>query len=342
MKLLSIYLTIGFFLVSCQKNETVQTKQEVPFDNKVTTAKMVEITNNQTKVLKEKIASLVASNARMSSVEYDNFVRENIEQYCNSLVAAEPTYVFNDNFQVNVLDTENWDNQPNVYSGDALTLLPQPILSRFDALADDLEAFENNPIYDNEVNLENGATQIETILQNHINTINLDPNLHFVDKQGISDALNAAKQLVRPELDYFKTLATGAISLGQDISEWRRRTFFGKLIRAVARVAITVVAVAVVTAVLIKGAVLIAPMSKFAVKVGVKGFGKSVFTGVGKTVTKKITGLPTLSYTGKFVSPGALYFGGIAGVVKASTKWDEDMSMKYWYKEFDFKFKGKP
>ena len=42
------------------------------------------------------------------------------------------------------------------------------------------------------------------------------------------------------------------------------------------------------------------------------------------------------------MTPGSLYFGGIGGVVKSGLKWNDDMSLKKWYKEFDFKTKAKP
>jgi len=216
------------------------------------------------------------------------------------------------------------------------------LLTRFDAVADQLEAIDNNPIYDNETNLNNGGVEMENILQSQINSINNDASLSIVDKQGLSDAFQAAKELIQPEIGYFRTLAEGAQALNQDINTWRGRTFFGKLIRAVARVAIAVVAVAVVTAIIVKGAPLIAAGGKFAAKIAAKGATKSILFGVGKKVAvTNVLGM-TSTITGGLVMPGALYFGGVAGVVKASTKWDTDMSMKYWYKELDFKFKAKP
>lgn len=333
---------IAASLFSCKKNETQEAELPTPFNNKETINKMVEITKQQTAKLKQKIEALTAQNVRMTNSQYENFVRENIEEYSQALIDAEPNYVENNNFQINQIDPENWTGEPNIYSGDAVSALPTSLLNRFDAVADQLEAIDNNPIYDNETNLNNGGVEMENILQTEINSINNDASLSTVDKQGLSDAFLAAKELIQPEIGYFRTLAEGAQALNQDINTWRGRTFFGKLIRAVARVAIAVVAVAVVTAIIVKGAPLIAAGGKFAAKIAAKGATKSILFGVGKKVAvTNVLGM-TSTITGGLVMPGALYFGGIAGVVKASTKWDTEMSMKYWYKELDFKFKAKP
>ena len=333
---------IAVALFSCRKSEPTEREQPTPFNNRETINKMVEITKQQTVKLKQKIEALTSQNVRMTNAQYENFVRENIEEYSQALIDAEPNYVENNNFQINQIDPENWTGEPNIYSGDAESALPNILLTRFDAVADQLEAIDNNPIYDNESNLNNGGIEMENILRNQINSINNDASLSTIDKQGLSDAFQAAKELIQPEIGYFRTLAEGAQALNQDINSWRGRTFFGKLIRAVARVAITVVAVAVVTAIIVKGAPLIAVGSKFALKIGAKGATKSILFGVGKKVTYTNALGMAAAHTGGLVMPGALYFGRITGVVKASTKWDTDMSMKYWYKELDFKFKAKP
>ena len=184
---------------------------------------------------------------------------------------------------------------------------------------------------------------MENILQNQINSINSDVTLSLIDKQGLTDAFLVAKALIQPEIAYFRTLAEGAQALNQDMNTWRaNRTFKGKLIRAVARVAITIVAVAVITAVIVKAAPLVAAGSKFTLKIGAKGAMKSILFGVGKKVIYTNALKMAAAHTGGLVMPGALYFGGITGVDKASTKWCTDMSMKYWYKDLDFKFKAKP
>ena len=332
-------------LFGCKKNEATEMEATTPFSNKETISKMVAITKQQTEKLKQKIDALIAQNASMTSAQYQNFVRENIEEYSQALIEAEPNYVENNNFQINQIDTENWTGEPNIYSGDAVSSLPNTLLTRFDNVADQLEAIDNNPIYDNESNLNNGGIEMENILQNQINSINSDASLTAIDKQGLSDAFLAAKELIQPEIGYFRTLAEGAQSLNQDMNTWGHRTFFGKLIRAVARVAIAVVAVAVVAAIIVKAAPLVASVgSKFVGKIGIQGAAKSILFGVKKTVIATAPNAAGIipSITGGLVMPGALMFGGIVGVVKASTKWDTDMSMKYWYKEVDFKFKLKP
>lgn len=342
MKKVFLIATLAITIFSCKKSETTSSESQKPFNNKETINKMVEITKQQTVILKEKIEALKASNTRMTNSQYEDFVRNSIEEYSEALISSEPNYVENNNFQINAIDNENWNGEPDVYSGDAESALPASLLTRFDGVADQLQALDDNPIYDNQTNLNSGGIEMENILQNQINSINNDATLSAIDKQGLSDAFQAAKELIQPEIGYFNVLADGAQSLNQDINTWRNRTFMGKLIRAVARVAIAVVAVAVVTAIIVKGAPLIAAGGKFAAKILAKGATKSILFGVGKKVAvTNALGL-TSTITGGLVMPGALYFGGIAGVVKASTKWDTDMSMKYWYKEFDFKFKLKP
>ena len=242
---------------------------------------MVAITKQQTAKLKVKIETLTAQNVSMTISQYDNFVRENIEEYSQALMESEPNYLLSDGFQVNQINNEDW-NVPNVYSGDAETALPNTLLTRFDNVAEQLDAIDNNPIYNNEANLNNCGIEMEIILQNQIKTINNDVTIATTDKQGLIDAFLAAKALIQPEIGYFRTLAEGAQSLNQDITTWRHRTFMGNLIRAVARVAITVVAVAVITAVIVKGAALIPALSKFTAIVATKGFVKSIFYGVGK------------------------------------------------------------
>jgi hypothetical protein len=333
---------IAVSLFSCKKSEKLEVEQPAPFNNRETINKMVEITKLQTVKLKQKIEALTAQNLRMTNAQYENFVRQNIEEYSQALIEAEPNYVENNNFQINQIDTEDWTGEPNIYSGDAESALPNTLLTRFDAVADQLEAIDNNPIYDNESNLNNGAIEMENILQAQINSINNDASLSTIDKQGLSDAFQAAKELIQPEIGYFRTLAEGAQALNQDITTWRGKTFWGKLLRAVARVAIAVVAVALVTAMVVYGAPLLAASSKFALKIAAKGATKSILFGVGKKVTYTNALGMAITHAGGLVMPGALYFGGVTGVVKASTKWDTDMSLKYWYKELEFKFKAKP
>ena len=87
--------------------------------------------------------------------------------------------------------------------------------------------------------------------------------------------------------------------------------------------------------------ILAAASSKFVLKIGAQSAAKSIFIGVGKKAVATTIAGP-VTYTGGLVMPGALIFGGITGGVKAATKWDTDMSIKYWYKEIDFKLKLKP
>jgi hypothetical protein len=201
-------------------------------------------------------------------------------------------------------------------------------------------------------NFNNEVEQIESIIESNRTALYQDPSLSISEKESLSDALFAAKSLVRPQVELLNVLAShveifdnaaGIIETNgqEEVNQSRRRTFFGKLIRAVARVAIAITAVTVATAIIVVGAKVLIPASKFALKVKAKGVAKSIFKGVGKKVpAKSVTG-QTVYIKGSFVTPGSLYFGGLAGVVKSGLKWDDDMSLKYWYKEFEYKTKAK-
>jgi hypothetical protein len=118
----------------------------------------------------------------------------------------------------------------------------------------------------------------------------------------------------------------------------------GKLLRAVGRVAIAVAAVTIASAILVKAALIIKPVAKiFASKVkAAGGFKKAVWKGVKKKYTTPnfTTGVME-TFTGGLTTIGSLSLGVGTGIIKASMKWNDDMSLKYWYKEFDFKTKGK-
>jgi hypothetical protein len=95
---------------------------------------------------------------------------------------------------------------------------------------------------------------------------------------------------------------------------------------------------AVVAVLVVKVAPLIAGASKFALKIKMKGTLKSVLFGVKKKVSGTIGGIP-ITVKGGLYMPGSLILGAGGGVIKACTKWDKDMSLKTWYKEFEFKGK---
>jgi len=91
---------IAIALFSCKKSETTAEEHPTPISNKETIAKMVEITKQQTVKLKEKIAALSSANVRMTNAQYESFVRENIEEYSQALIEAEPYYVENNNLKL--------------------------------------------------------------------------------------------------------------------------------------------------------------------------------------------------------------------------------------------------
>jgi len=303
---------------------------------------MVEITKEYTNDLKSRLENenlaqkkllQIANNSIRLDFNFENnaFIQKELQNYCNTLIASEPNYIFNDNFKINSLDDESWENMPDAFSGNAETLFTQPMLKRFDKIASDLEEIENNSMYLEKSNFNNEVEQIESIIESNRTALYQDPSLSISEKESLSDALFAAKSLVRPQVELLNVLAShveifdnaaGIIETNgqEEVNQSRRRTFFGKLIRAVARVAIAITAVTVATAIIVA---------------------KSIFKGVGKKVpAKSVTG-QTVYIKGSFVTPGSLYFGGLAGVVKSGLKWDDDMSLKYWYKEFEYKTKAK-
>lgn len=322
---------------------------------------MVEITKEYTNDLKSRLENenlsqkkllQIANNSIRLDFNFENnaFIQKELQNYCNTLIASEPNYIFNDNLKINSLDDESWENMPDVFSGSPETLFTQPMLKRFDKIASDLEEIENNSMYLEKSNINNEVEQIESIIESNRTALYQDPSLSISEKESLSDASFAAKSLVRPQVELLNVLAShveifdnaaGIIETNgqEEVNQSRRRTFFGKLIRAVARVAIAITAVTVATAIIVVGAKVLIPASKFALKV--KGVAKSIFKGVGKKVpAKSVTG-QTVYIKGSFVTPGSLYFGGLAGVVKSGLKWDDDMSLKYWYKEFEYKTKAK-
>ncbi|MCL6462356.1 MAG: hypothetical protein I4O51_10880 [Flavobacterium micromati] len=288
---------------------------------------MVTITNEQTKILQSEIEVLAARKAKMRIGQYDNFVRGHMEQYVGRLIESEQDLIIDGPLQINKVDLDNWDGQPNVFGGDVETVLPPHILQRLDKLTTKLEALENNPIYDNAANVNSGGVEMENILQNEINDINNDLTLTDEDKQSLAGLCLAASALVQPEINYFRTIEMGAEILGDNMENFKRRSAFGRIIRAVARVVIAVVAVAILTVIVVKtgGLASVALAKKYAGG----GLVKKLLFGVTKTAPSKLL---------KWY--GAIPLGLGSGVVKASDKWDTDMSLKTWYKEFDFKAKA--
>lgn len=325
---------------SCNKDEQLIEEEAKPLNHDATINRMVTITNEQTASLRDEIATLAAQNTKMSSEQYNGFVRSTIETYVGRLIESEPEHLENNNLQVNKVDPEEaqWSNNTDVYGGSVEQVLPAHLLARIDKLAIRLDAIVESPFYDIESNMTAGAAEIENVIQNEISDINKDITLNVEEKEMLATACIAAKSMVQPQLGFFKTLATGAELLGEDMENFRRRSFFGRLIRAVARVAIAVVAVAIVAVLIVKAAPIIAGASKFALKIKMKGTLKSVLFGVKKKVTGTIGGLP-LTVKGGLYMPGALLLGGSGGVIKAALKWDTDMSLKTWYKEFELKGK---
>lgn len=100
------------------------------------------------------------------------------------------------------------------------------------------------------------------------------------------------------------------------MANWRKRSFFGRVIRAVARVDIAVVAVAVLTAVVVKTAGLAG--AKFAAAYKGKGLAKKLLLGVTKT--------RKASKTFKWYSATSVGLG--PGIVKAAQSWDDNMLLK--------------
>lgn len=338
-KIAKLFLIMSLVLVanSCNKDEQLIEEQAKPLNHDATIYKMVTITNEQTAALRDEIATLASQNTKMTTEQYNGFVRSTIETYVGRLIESEPKHLENNNLQVNKVDPEEaqWSNNPDVYGGSVEQVLPAHLLARIDKLAIRLDAIVENPFYDIQSNMNAGAAEIENVIQNEISDINKDITLNVEEKEMLATACMAAKSMVQPQLGFFKTLATGAELLGEDMENFRRRSFFGRLIRAVARVAIAIVAVAVVAVLVVKLAPIIAVGSKFAIKIGGKSLIKKVLFGVSK---KGVSSFGTMVKGGLYM-PGSLLLGGSGGIIKAANKWDTDMSLKYWFKEFDFKGK---
>ena len=334
---LFIFLSFVLLASSCNKDEQLIEEQAKPIDNVATINRMVAITIEQTKALKDEIAALDDKDTKMSTEQYNSFVRGTIETYVGKLIESDPERLQNDNLQINKVDANEseWSNNQNVYGGNVETILPPHIIARLDKLTLRLDAIIDNPFYEMEININAGATEIENVLQGEITDINNDLTLNPEEKDILTVACMTAKAMVMPQLGFFKTLATGADLLGEDMENFRRRGFWGKLIRAVARVAIAIVAVAVVAVLIIKLAPIIAVGSKFALKIGTKGILKKALFGVSK---KGISSAGVMIKGGLYM-PSSLLLGGSGGIIKAADKWDTDLSLKYWYKEFDFKGK---
>lgn len=169
--------------------------------------------------------------------------------------------------------------------------------------------------------------------------------MHPLDKDAMMVALDAAKQLVAPQANFLNALVQYSIAHGSDPNTtWRQRTLFGKILRAVARVAIMVAVTAIVTAAVIKTAGALAPVgSKLALKIKGKSLANLAFKGVKYKGTTSIAGGSTAPIVGGFSMPGAIITGGITGVISAVQKFNYEMPYNgdYW-NEIKFYAKPKP
>lgn len=86
---------------------------------------MVEITKEYTNDLKSRLENenlsqkkllQIANNSIRLDFNFENnaFIQKELQNYCNTLIASEPNYIFNDNFKINSLDDESWENMPDV------------------------------------------------------------------------------------------------------------------------------------------------------------------------------------------------------------------------------------
>lgn len=335
---------LSMIVFSCNKTKIeLQEQSNMEKSNEVL-KKMTDITNLHTQKLNDKIVELKSRNARLSAEQQNEFIDGAVHNYCNQLIELEPQSVFNDNFQWNA-PFEDFGSGPDVLETDPSAILPTTFTNVFQSLENRIVAIESNPMYDQEINFNDGMAQIQNALTQEIGSINSISNMHPLDKEAMTVALDGAKQLVAPQAAFLNSLVQASFALGNDPNvTWRQRTLFGKILRAVARVAIMVAVTAVVTAAVIKSAGALAPVgAKFALKIKGKTLANLAFKGVKYKGTTPLAGGGTASITGGFSLPGALITGGIMGAISAVQKFNSELPSNgnYW-NEIKFYAKAKP
>ena len=86
---------ILFSAVSCNREEAIDESTKTFPSNAATINRMVQITNEHTAQVKNEIAVLVSRNTKMSTEQYDGFVRSTLTQYVTKLVESEPEHLVN-------------------------------------------------------------------------------------------------------------------------------------------------------------------------------------------------------------------------------------------------------
>jgi hypothetical protein len=194
-------------------------------------------------------------------------------------------------------------------------------------------------------NLSNAIYDIQSVIDQEKHKVDQIVGLAQIDKDALKAALQGARDLAGPQAEYLNALAEASFAMGVDPNiHWRQSRFLGRVLRAVARVAIMVVAAAVVTAAIIKTAGLIAPAaSKLALKIKGKSLTNLAFKGVKYKGTTKLAGVGTRTVVGGFAMPGALVTGGAYGVINAYQKWNKPMPADgNWWNEFKISVKIYP
>lgn len=106
---------------------------------------MVAITKAETNRINSlsKHAKRVASR---NSMGWDTFVENQLQNYCEQLLAVEPLQLEPDGFQINIPNVD-WTNEPGVIEADAISILPSSMTQVLDRIENEIMAIVDNPIY---------------------------------------------------------------------------------------------------------------------------------------------------------------------------------------------------
>jgi hypothetical protein len=318
-------------LSSCSKqsvlsNET-DSKELKPSQAAIELSKKLQkAIDNDTRVLSFK-AEKEKNRLLQNSAFQEQFFTESINEHCNTLLSLDPQHVFNDGFVWQSPTMPSMFFEPDAISGDP-AFMNTPETKHLESLDVRLRQIESQAV-NSEADVNAQITQMEGALDAEISSVIADPSMDMLSKQESIDALFGTRQMLRSEANYLQTLMSVTDpDNGQNIIELqqRKRSFLGKLVRAVARVAIAVVAVTVVTALVVKTGGLASV--KFAAAIKKTG---SFWNGV-------LYGVKVKSGVGTYSS---LVLGGVYGAINATTKWEKDMSIEKWYNEFKITIKPK-
>ena len=317
-------------VMSCRKTTTIDESNGRTVKPTATTVEManriqraIEKDTRELQMRLEKHQHRLITNSAFRN----EFFTESLNQHCATLLSLDPVNVINDGFVWQAPSLPAAFLEPDVIVGNP-ALINTPETEHVQALDLRIKHIEALPV-NNEADLNSCITQIQTAINDEIHSVNADHRLDVASKQQIVDALFATRETLPAEVNYLRNLmSVSDPDYGNNIIEHqRKRNFLGRLIRGIARVAIGIVAVAVVTAVVVKTGGLLAPKFALAVKKS-GGLLNSVMNGV--TLTKK--GITTY---------GAWKIGSVYGAINAASKWDKEMSMDKWYDEFKIVIKPK-